>query len=890
MSSPSDDAHAPGDWQQAIALLEELLGLPDGERDAALAARRPDPRIATLVARLLQADRRGSILDAPLTPGVAGPTPTPQLAGRRLGRWLLVDLLGEGGMSVVYRARSLQPPRGQLAALKLLSMAAAGRSGRTRFERETAILTRLRHPGIAPILDAGVAPDGTPWFAMGLVDGVDIVRWCREQAPGLDACVDRFIEVCDVVAHAHRHLVVHRDIKPSNVMVDGAGRVVLLDFGIARLLEDGGSEATGSATLAFTPRFAAPEQVAGQAVTTATDVFGLGCLLHLMLLDCAPQYPGDDNRRECIEPAMLAGRCGSRGLARALRGDLGAVLRKSLAADPSHRHPGAAELAADLRAWRHGQPVSARRDGRLYRLRRFAGRNPAASALGLALVLSLIGGLVASLWQAEAARQQAQRAERELARAETVREYVVRIFAAANPSDGAQATAADLLRAGGELVTDTLAVEQPVLAADLLGLIGEARRQASDYAQARVDLERGLAILDQAGEAAPGVRRVLHYELGENARTGGRHAEAIAHYEEALSLTRATGAPAALQLEMALWLATARSAAGGAEQPLDALQDILAGIRSAGLEGGALHLRTLDTLSTATHLAGGDQFPLQAERLAVAARVYADRPGWLAFAYADAIPAHRARRLFERAQELSDASVALAGSTYEGPHVIAAIVYCNAAGLAWQRGRNRDAEALVSRAIEMDRVLERRHIHAFSCLLHQTQVLAVDGRYEAAVESLAAAGRMLDALALADDTGWREQACEVRAWMALENARLHDAAQAIDRCAPAGEGHVRWNLLRAERAYHQGDLAQARSLLAPWKAAHPLPDDAPDRLRGWQLDWALAAAADPAAGEARRRALREAVERIPEPWDRREALLACLGDPGAEAGCLHPPG
>lgn len=111
MSSPSDDAHAPGDWQQAIALLEELLGLPDGERDAALAARRPDPRIATLVARLLQADRRGSILDAPLTPGVAGPAPTPQLAGRRLGRWLLVDLLGEGGMSVVYRARSLQPPR-----------------------------------------------------------------------------------------------------------------------------------------------------------------------------------------------------------------------------------------------------------------------------------------------------------------------------------------------------------------------------------------------------------------------------------------------------------------------------------------------------------------------------------------------------------------------------------------------------------------------------------------------------------------------------------------------------------------------------------------------------------------------------------------------------------
>lgn len=886
MTSPPRGPDDPRSWQAALALVEQLLELPTGDRQAALDDAAADPEVRRLAGRLLQSHAQGGVLDTPLHAPVPPDDPPADLAGRRLGRWLLTEPLGQGGMSVVYRARSMEAPLGQEAALKLLSMGAATPAGRARFEREIDILVRLRHPGIAPVYDAGTAADGTPWFAMALVEGVDIETWCTQKGLDAGARVALFGQVCEAVEHAHRHLVIHRDIKPSNVMVNDDGRVVLLDFGISRMLEEGAAEATSTGTYAFTPRYAAPEQLRGGTITTATDVYSLGSLLHKLLLGVAPQYPEGATGAECRDPATLVRRSEDRALHRLLRGDLGAILRKAIAREPVQRYPGAAELAADLQAWQEGRPVAARQGGDRYRFGRFVARHKLASALVAALAASLCVGLATSLWQATQAREAAARAERELARAEAVRNYVARIFASANPSSGQQVTASDLLQAGGALVTEEMVAEQPVVAADLLSLIAEARRHMSEYEQAAIDLQRGIDILDTAGEPALAVRRRLHYELGEVARTGGRHDEAIAHYEHAVALARATQAPPHDQIEMALWLATARSAAGGSEQPLEELHRLVDAVKAEGLEGTALHLRALDTLSTATFLAGEDNFPLQAPRLEVAAQVYADRPGWLAYAYADAIPAHRSKRKFERAQELADASLRLADETYDSPHIIPAIVYCNAAGLALQRGRVAQAQDLIGRTLEMDRALERRHIHAFSCLIHDAEVHAMSDRYEHAVDSMAAASSMLDELALADDTGWRARVCEIRAWMSFQTGRVAEASEALDAC-PEREGeNVRWNLLRAERAYHAGDWDEADRYLAPWRDANPLPEDAPDRLRGWQLDWALAARRSHAEAEARRVRLLDAASRIPTPWDRRDALLACLQEPGPDVGCL----
>ena len=886
MTQSPADTDDPRHWQEALALVDELLDLPVAERDAALEQALVGATARRLARRLLAAAGRRSVLDEALQASLAGGSEADLLAGRRLGRWLLTDLLGRGGMSVVYRARSLEPPLGQVAAVKLLSLAAATPAGRARFEREIDILVRLRHPGIAPVYEAGVAEDGTPWFAMALVDGVDIERWCADQDLGVAARVALMLQVCAAVEHAHRHLVIHRDIKPGNVLVDREGRVVLLDFGISRMLEEGAMELTSAGTYAFTPRYAAPEQLHGGPITTASDVYSLGSLLHKLLIGQAPQFPAGDGAAECRDPVSLLAAGAPRSLRMALAGDLGAILRKSLARDPGRRYPGAAELAEDLGRWRDGRPVTARRGGWAYAARRFVARHRLATTLAAGLVLSVLGGLVASLWQAERARQAQVRAETELARAEAVRGYVVNVFAAADPSRGKDTTAGELLHAGVERVTAELERSQPAVAADLLSLIGEAYRKLGEDKVAETQQRRALALLDAAGDEASRTRVRVRYELGDLARHRGEHAAAIEHYREALALARLLGLPREEQLSMGVYLATARSAAGGTEQPLDELHELLAEIRAAGLEGGGLHLRALDTLSTAIALAGGDNYPLQEERLRVAAGVYAELPGWLAFTYADTLPTFRRARDFTRAQALAEEAIELADATYAGPNVIAAIAYCNAGGLALQRGQVEAALTLVGRAIEMDRTLDRRHIHAWSCLMHRAEAHGWRRETAAALADLEAAAAMLDGLKMAEDGKWRTRGCLLRAWVLLRGGLGPAAAGTAEECGPEPQDQALEQLVRAELAATAGDWAAADHHLEAWRQANPLTADAPDRLRGWQLDWALAARVDHGEAERRRAALLAAAAAIPGDWHGRAELLACLADPASPVGCL----
>ena len=323
-------------WRDAIALFETLSDLPPDQRAALLGT--VPAAVRERARKMLAAGDVAGPLDKPL------PVDRPP---QRLGRWEIGELLGQGGMSRVYRARSATAPVGQVAAVKLLAVPAPGEDLLARFSRETEILVRLQHPGIAPLLDAGVAADGRPWFAMTLVEGQQIDAWCQRGALPARDRVRLVRQVADAVAHAHRLLIVHRDIKPGNVMVDARGRAVLLDFGISRVLEEGAAELTSGGSYPFTPRYAAPEQREGGAISTATDVYGLGALLYKLLLDEAPALGPDG------ELAMPAGAH--------LSGDLDAILRKALARDPRDRYAGAAEFGADLDAWLEVRPVQARR-------------------------------------------------------------------------------------------------------------------------------------------------------------------------------------------------------------------------------------------------------------------------------------------------------------------------------------------------------------------------------------------------------------------------------------------------------------------------------------------------------------------------------------------------
>jgi tetratricopeptide (TPR) repeat protein len=511
---PAADAQA-GQWQAALSLVERLLELPEDAREAAIADAHVDGEILALVRRMLSADKRTSMLDSPL-PALTGiDAATTSLAGRRFGRWLLAEELGVGGMSVVYRARSLQSPVGQEAAVKLLSLAAATAEGRTRFQREIDILLRLRHPGIAPVHDAGIASDGTPWFSMALVEGIDIATWCREQGPSPRACVALFLQTCDAVAHAHRHLVVHRDIKPSNVLVDAEGHVVLLDFGISRLLEEDDGTTRPTGTCAFTPRYAAPEQRQGGEITTATDVYGLGSLLHQLLTGQSPQFPEGVVDAECRDPASLIDRKTDPVLRNVLAGDLGAILKKSLARDPARRYAGAAEFAADLRAWLGGNPVVAQRDTRLYRFGRFVARHRLPVALAALLALALTAGLGVSLWQRQSAIAQSRRAD-------ATQQFLLNVFSEANA-----ATRGDRppdIR--GVLRTAAQQAErdfpgQPQQQVDTLGMVGRLQFVNADYPGAIDTLRRALD-LDRSRGAHwdESRRRALLAYAGALRRTG----------------------------------------------------------------------------------------------------------------------------------------------------------------------------------------------------------------------------------------------------------------------------------------------------------------------------------------------------------------------------------
>ena len=856
-------------WQDAIALFERLRELDAEEAAKALDA--ASPAVRERVIRMQRAETGTGPLDQRL-PDAHAP--------QQLGRWRIGAVLGRGGMSVVYRARSSVAPEDQVAAVKLLALPTPGAEAHARFAREIDILARLRHPGIAPLYDAGVAPDGRPWFAMALVEGEAIDAWCARTRPDPRAVVGRVVAVADAVAHAHRHLVVHRDIKPGNVMVDAEGRVMLLDFGISRVLEEGVSELTSGGSYPLTPRYAAPEQRRGGPVSTATDVYGLGALLHTLLLRAPPVMP--DSADTVVLPS-----------ASPLPADLQAVLRQALAREPGQRYAGAAELAADLRAWLDGKPVQARRGGSGYRLRRWIRRHPLPAALAAALVASIAVGVGTSLWQAGEAQAQAAvareaqaAAEAARARAEAVRDYVAQMLAASNPSLGREATASDLLDAGEARVDAALEAGQPEVAADLLRLIAGARGSRGEYEAARELYERGLAL----AATTPGIDPRLHWTLlvdhGEQLRTLGEGRRAVELTSRGLDMAREHGADEQELILLEVMLAAAESAAGENQQAFARMQELRDRFREDDLRGSMTHLKYLELLSTVNALLDKpDDRELFEERLDVASRVYADNPGWLAFTYADAVPTLRRWPDYARAQELAEAAVKVADENYAEPHVIAAIAYCNAAGLAMDQGRREEAGVLLDRTLAIDAALKRVHVHALSCVLHRAELRALKGDVTGAEADVAAADAMRVALGEGPDSSWRATGCGYAVTAHLVAGDLDGARAARARCPDAvAEGSPLANV-DAELALLDGKPEVAAKRLPPGKGGDGPKPVAPVWLRVWRLRLALLDATDPAAAADLRPAVLAAVEAMPGPWKNRELVRDCLARPGAALSC-----
>ena len=410
-------------WPVLSPLLDELLDLPPEARATRLAQlRAEDQTLADDLEELLSrqdAMEAAAFLDQPAL--LAGP----QLeAGQVVGAYTLVRELGEGGMGTVWLARRTDGRFEGEVAIKFLTAGLAGLREEGglegRFAREGQILARLAHPHIARMLDAGVSPDSLPYLVLEYVAGTPITTYCDEH--GLDARqrVALFLDVLAAVSHAHARLILHRDLKPSNILVTATGDVKLLDFGIAKLLDDStgsgaATELTRQAGHAYTLNYAAPEQVQRLEVTTATDVYALGVLLYVLLggkhpTDADQQTKGQthfDRMRAIVEqePRRLS------DVAPGLRGDLDTIVAKALKKSPAERYANAEQLADDLRRWMAFEPISARPDSALYVLGRFARRHRVAVSVGgLAIValIALTGLSLAEAWRADHAEQQAQ--------------------------------------------------------------------------------------------------------------------------------------------------------------------------------------------------------------------------------------------------------------------------------------------------------------------------------------------------------------------------------------------------------------------------------------------------------------------------------------------------
>jgi serine/threonine protein kinase len=337
----------PSLWQRLSPLLDRALDLePTARHDLLAAVRHEDPTLAAALEDLLARHQRvltSGFLD---TPPLDGDAP-PSMAGHAVGGYRLVRPLGTGGMGTVWLARRSDGRFEGSAAVKFLNLAVLDEVGHERFRREGTFLARLSHPHIARLLDAGVTGSGQPFLVLEYVEGTRIDRFAAERRLTIDARLALFQQVADAVAHAHANLVVHRDLKPSNVMVVRFGEVLVLDWGVAKVLEADGL----AGTRVGTPGFMSPEQARGESATgAASDVFALGAVLFWMLTGATPDRTRDEAARHLRAlPARPPVR-------------LRAIVLKCLAEDVAERYATAGDLAADLARYRAGQPVLAHRE------------------------------------------------------------------------------------------------------------------------------------------------------------------------------------------------------------------------------------------------------------------------------------------------------------------------------------------------------------------------------------------------------------------------------------------------------------------------------------------------------------------------------------------------
>jgi serine/threonine protein kinase len=547
----------PSLWKKAEALFLACVELDDPDRAAFLDEQcSGEDALRHAVVQLLEGDKhRDTLRDAigMAAQGLSSAGPD-RWVGKQVGAYTVERKLAEGGMGLVYLARRSDEQFEQQVAIKILMTRLAPDDLRRRFMGERQILANLQHPNVAMLLDGGTTDDDVPFLVMEYVDGIPIDEYCRQQEPGLEACIALFRQVCNAVHYAHSNLVIHRDLKPSNILVTADGVPKLLDFGIAKLIDPGALPGGGGLTVhgarLLTPRHASPEQILGQTITTASDVYSLGVLLYELL---TREFPYDipeattAARLESIVTTTTPPAPSSRSapsLRKRLRGDLDTIVLKALRKQPEARYQSALELSQDLQHFLDHRPIVARPPTLAYVLSRYWRRNRIA-ALGItATLLAIVGGTIATAIGFVNARQAEQLAAEEARSAGAVSAFLVSIFEEANPdtSAGRERSVREILDVGLARVDDELS-DAPVVKARTLETLASVYKGLAEYETALGAQQSAVELLAMyTPDDLAAIARARN-DLGDLYRLLSRHDEATTMISRAIETFEQSGNP-----------------------------------------------------------------------------------------------------------------------------------------------------------------------------------------------------------------------------------------------------------------------------------------------------------------------------------------------------------
>lgn len=502
-------------WIAVNTYYGQLLGMSEGERNQLLTKLEGDePAVAELLKSLLKeggethADLKGPAVSE--SPESDDPT---KLIGQTIGKYKLKYLIGLGGMGKVYLADRMDLEAHQQVAIKIISAGSLTEINQKRFDRERKILSKLNHPHITRIYDGGISGVGNPYIIMEYVEGMDLMEHVTENKLNLNQRLELFLDLCDAVNFAHRNFIMHRDLKPGNILVTNHGIVKVIDFGIAKILEDESSEEdlTMMGYMPLTPAYASPEQLTGKPLTMASDIYALGVILYELLTGNKP-FPGntktnialterirhtDDAPRPStrIDPSITSD---LKSWQKRIKGDVDNIVLKALKENPNERYASADQLADDIKRYQNNFPVLAQADSLSYRFKKYAQRNKSLVVVGILLVLILVSGISATLWQASKVAEQRDQATYEAQKAQEITDFVTDLFENSDPdrAKGKVITSETMLSQGSEKLSELDG--QPALQAEMYRVVGDLYRKQNLFVEGETHLLRSIQLFEQA--------------------------------------------------------------------------------------------------------------------------------------------------------------------------------------------------------------------------------------------------------------------------------------------------------------------------------------------------------------------------------------------------------